>query len=328
MKKFVYFVILIMILSLCPAAHADTDVITSVNGFIAEHASDPDGTGKLRYCADMKGGGTFNMSAEGESIRCWIADGQSEGESFYNYEFALVFKAPFDSGYEWDCFIEDENGTNTANGVVSKEADKNTALKEDEFKGDEYLYQSFMENAHNFRDALVLAIANDLNYYFDKNLDYFGINPQFFCPDGHSFGEWVYQKNATKQKDGTEKRQCTTCFATEERTVEGTMIQVPAGTVVQTPEKAPEVTPEKAPDEIPEQLPEEIPDYTTELVPEQAEDSKEEPEKEQKPAKKLPAYALPLGIALAVVIVGAVAFLVIKTKSVKKDNDDEDLFGM
>ncbi len=325
-----------MILSLCPVANAQTDVIGAANDFIKEHGSDPDGNGKTRYCADMKGGGTFNISLGNEYIECWIENSEQDGESFFNYKFSIVLKPPYDSDIVWGCLIADENGQNTATGKMPTSDNINSELVPNKYDGDDYLYKSFMENAHNFRDALILAIANDLNYYFDKNLDYFGINPQFFCPDGHAFGEWVYQKNATKQANGTEKRQCADCFATEEREVEGTMIQVPAGSVEQTPEvqpvpdvqheDEPEIPPEIKPLPETEAEPEnQEPDYQFEL---ETPDTDTE-DKEEKPKKAIPPYALPLGIALAVIVAVTVAVLVVKTKQGgKQTDDDDDLFKM
>lgn len=318
-----------MILSLCPTANADTDVIREVNDFIAEHGSDPDNSGITRYCDDMNGGGTFNIATGEKYIECWIECSEEDGESFYNYKFSLALTPPFDGDIAWGCLICDENGYNSASGKMSASDNVNSELKEDKFEGDSYLYKSFMENAHNFRDALILAIANDLNYYFDKNLDYFGINPQFLCPDGHTFGEWIYQKNATKQANGTEKRQCGSCFATEEREVEGTMIQVPQNTPAVTPELTPEVIPEPTPDETPEteieitpEQPE--PDYQFEL--EQPQKQEDEP---SKPESQLPVYVVPLGIVLAVVVAVTVILLVVRTKRAdKQTDDDDDLFEM
>ena len=327
-------------MSLLPiTAYAENDVIGEVKAFFAEHGRDHDGRGHVFYRADMKGGGTFNIELDekNKTILCWLADSQTDGDSFYKYEFVLRLKPPFDSDITWSCVINDENGINIAYGKMAPYDNVNFELVCDEYTGDEYLRKSFMENAHNFRDALILAIANDLNYYFDKNLDYFGLNPYFFCVDGHSFGEWVYQKNATKQANGTEKRTCNNCFATEEREVEGTMIVVPEGTVEQTP--APEVVPQKQPEKAPEKEPEvvpqpespekapqtEQPDYQFELETPQTDGD----DKEDKPKKAMPPYAIPLGIALAVVVAATVVVLVAKTKQGGKQTDDnDDLFKM
>lgn len=343
MKKIACFIlILIMTLTLTPCALAEGESVTdTVAAFIKEHGTNIEGTDNIWYSAEMKGGGSFSINIVNGKIACWIDYEETNGEEYDYYEFTMLFKEPFDARHEWSCIITDENGINAANGTVGGDDDCTTELVSDEYVGDEYLYDSFMSNAQNFRDTLILAIANDLNYYFDKNLDYFGLNEQFLCPDGHTFGDWVYQQNAGYDKNGTEKRQCDVCFATQEREKEGTRITMPDGTLIDPETKLPitdtpdtEVdttipTPDTQPDTTPIPTPETEPSYDDipqpdiefELEPEP--EPEPEPEKEKKP---LPAYAIPLIIVIVVAVAATATAFVLISKRSKKEDDEPDVF--
>ena len=64
----------------------------------------------------------------------------------------------------------------------------------------------------------------------------------------HSFGEYVYNNDATTEADGTKTRTCTVCEHKETVTAEGTKLPVPAPTPTPTPDPAP--APEQKPVEI------------------------------------------------------------------------------
>lgn len=224
MKKLLSIIIAVIIamsLFTVSAFAENTDPMVAFETFLQSHGK----TGV--YSAQLGGGdGTFSMmqSSSGDKILCSIVQYQDKGEYREGFDFTITITDLFDGEYTWVCNTEDANGTTKSRGTMSANDDCNTEISCTEYTGDAYIQNSIIENAANFRNDLVRAIANDLNYYFDESLDFFGFNPQFLCPNGHAFGEWVYQKNAKLNVNGTEKRTCSNCFAIEEREKEGSML--------------------------------------------------------------------------------------------------------
>ena len=323
MKRIITVLVLIMLtLSLCviPVSAADNDPMAAFEEFISKYGK----TGV--YSAPLNGGGSFSMmlGGSGDKIICSIVQYENVEDYREGFDFSITINDKFDGEYSWVCNTEDGNGTTKSRGTISKSDDRTSGIMCTEYIGDEYIKSNIIRNVATFRNDLVRAIANDLNYYFDESLEFFGFNPQFLCPDGHTFGEWIYQKNAKLNVNGTEKRTCSVCFATEEREKEGSMLtpQPAPETIVTTPEtqEKPEVQPDTqqpTPQE-PVVLPDDDKEYQFEQ--ELNDDGDEDEDKK----KELPPYVIPVVIGIVVLAAAGIGAFLLLSKRTKKEEYEEE----
>lgn len=144
----------------------------------------------------------------------------NEGKSIV---YALVFDEEFSGLYQW-AYLETEDGesANIAIGYTNKQQTKDTPLSVFMYDGDEQQKLSVLSKAKTLHNVNMVALAsyleqNELGHFSD-----YGFNPDYFCTNGHTFGEFTYNNDATHAKDGTKSRLCSECLYLETVTAEGT----------------------------------------------------------------------------------------------------------
>lgn len=345
MKRTIAFLLTAVILfSFALPCFANTDRMARFEEFIKKQGKSG------MYSSALQGGeGSFSMHINNNGdISCSLVQYTTvqdpvDGNYRNGFDFTITVNKNFDGNYNWVCGTEDANGTTKTKGVLAAGENMNSDLTVTDYNGDEYIKNSVIKNIKTFRNDLIRAIANDLNYYLDEDLTFFGFDAAYLCPTGHSFGEWVYQKNAKLNVNGTEKRTCTVCFATEEREKQGTMItpqpQTPTVTEPQTQTPVVEQTtptPEAEPQPEAEQ-----PEKPDALTPTPSEptvddevdydsliDNEKDSDDSTEKSKSLPDYVIWLIVGIiGAAVITVTAFFVISRRNRSDDTDsDSDTF--
>ena len=343
-RTFAFLLTAVILFTFAIPCFANTDKMARFEDFLKKQGKSG------MYTSALKGGeGSFSMHINSDGdISCSLVQYKTvedpvDGNYREGFDFTITVNKNFDGNYKWACGTEDANGVTKTKGVMAAGENMNSDLTVTEYDGDEYIKNSVIKNIKTFRNDLVRAIANDLNYYLDENLTFFGFDATYLCPTGHTFGEWVYQQNAKLNVNGTEKRTCTVCFCTEEREKEGSMItpqpapetqteqQTQTQTQTQTSETPTATTEPAAPSG--EQTPEESDPLTPTpseptVDPEVDYDSllDNEDDSDDGGTKKstLPGYVIPLVIGIAAVIAAGVSIFFVVSKRKRSNDDDAD----